>query len=519
MLALGTSRNPQPALPLDPYCISELTQWLQQKTGIVIQPHQLDNLRGTIHQACERFRLTDCRHYLAEIRGSARQRLLEEHLIGAITVGESYFFRDPGQFKLLETKLIPELLQRKRAAGNYYLRIWSAGCSMGQEIYSIAMLLDSLLPTQEGRHWRLHLLGTDINTDSLSSASRGRFGKWSMRAMPPGLLDRYFNAVGEEYQLSADIVGQTRFAYLNLVDDDYPSILTETNALDLILCRNVFIYLAQDSIQRVMARFEACLSPDGVLLLGPSDIPQHEQAALQFRQHQGQIYYRKQEQQPPSVASAAFSPAPAHRPSTTLAATRKVRKPTLRHPAAGSASPPAREPSLVPLAELLQQGKWDLLLRQVEQCLCEQGESAQLLQYKAKALANLGDLAGARGCCEASMRIDPMDKHGHLLHSLILLESDDETAAEAALRKVIYLDIKMAEAHYHLALLRLRRGDTSAGLKGLEKALAIAEAKPPEEPVHDAQGMTQQRFGQIIRQELAVFRATRNAASRAPGQQ
>jgi chemotaxis protein methyltransferase CheR len=149
---------------------------------------------------------------------------------------------------------------------------------------------------------------------------------------------------------------------------------------------------------------------------------------------------------------------------------------------------------------------WSGLLQEVERRRGEGGESSLLLQYQAKALANLGDLAGARRCCEQSIQIDPMDKHSYLLLSLILLESDDAAGAEAALRKVIYLDIKMAEAHYHLALLHLRKGNRAMGFKGLEQALAIAEAKPADEPVHDAQGMTHQRFGQIIRQELAVFR-------------
>jgi chemotaxis protein methyltransferase CheR len=107
--------------------------------------------------------------------------------------GETYFFRDHGQFDLLRLRLLPELIERSRATGG--LRLWSAGCATGEEAYSLAMLVDMLLPQRDDRD--IHIVGSDIDEAALARARRGRYRRWSFRLMPPDLLQRYFRPASE----------------------------------------------------------------------------------------------------------------------------------------------------------------------------------------------------------------------------------------------------------------------------------------------------------------------------------
>ena len=156
--------------------------------------------------------------------------------IALLTNGETYFFRDHGQFDLLRLRLLPELIERRRDAKT--LRLWSAGCSSGEEAYSLAMLLDMLLPKRDG--WNILILGSDIDEAALAKARRGHYGQWSFRMAPPALKQRYFQRKGDEWMLDERIRSMVTFRTSNLIGETFPS--AELRDMDLILCRNVFIY-------------------------------------------------------------------------------------------------------------------------------------------------------------------------------------------------------------------------------------------------------------------------------------
>ncbi len=286
-----SERKRRGVFDIGPACEEAFCRVIAQRTGIVLHDHQLPNLRDTIRQGCRRFGFSGCIQFLQSLEASHGPTAELEFLIAGVTVGESYFFRDSEQIALLRDSLLPQLIAAKREAGDLSLRIWSAGCSMGQEIYTIALLLHELIPDISS--WRLHLLGTDINTGSVSSAIHGRYSEWSFRATPPALRERWFTRVGAEYDLRPEVRQMVKFSYLNLTADVFPSILGETNALDIILCRNVFIYLDREVIRRIMAQFAECLNTDGVLMMGASDPVDMQCAGLEW-QHDGQAaYFRK----------------------------------------------------------------------------------------------------------------------------------------------------------------------------------------------------------------------------------
>jgi len=151
-------------------------------------------------------------------------------------------------------------------------------------------LLDELLP--DIGEWTLHLLGTDINIPLLSKALRGRYRQWSLRATPDQVREDYFTRVGQKYELIKKIRQRAVFTYSNLTQAPYPSLLTGTDALDLILCRNVLIYLQREAAQAIMNQFASCLVPEGALFLGASDLRKVETPGLTLQQGGETFYYQ-----------------------------------------------------------------------------------------------------------------------------------------------------------------------------------------------------------------------------------
>ena len=220
-------------------------------------------------------------------------------LAGHLTVGETYFFRDKKYFAILEEKILPELIELRRTTGKY-LRIWSAGCCTGEEPYSLAILLDKILG--DTKDWNITILATDINPTFLRKASKGIYGKWSFRDTPEWVRERYFTKTKQNhFELLPKIRKRVSFTCHNLVQNAYPSSLTHTNALDLILCRNVLMYLTPDYQGYVAGKLFQCLVEGGWLITGPSETTDALSSQIISVNFQGLTFYRKQETRGPAI--------------------------------------------------------------------------------------------------------------------------------------------------------------------------------------------------------------------------
>ncbi|MBE0623235.1 MAG: chemotaxis protein CheR, partial [Burkholderiales bacterium] len=204
----------------------------------------------------------------------------ERELLSAqFTTGESYFFRDLGQIDLLASKLLPELIARR--AGERKLRLWSAGCAAGQEAYTLAMLVHELSPRLAG--WDVRILGSDIDGAALEQARRGVFGSWSFRALDETRRQRYFHASGDQWKIDPLLRAMVSFRHADLLRDRFPDAATGLEHIDLILCRNVFIYLDAEAVSRITAQFAATLDEGGYLITGHSELFGHQIAPLRTR--------------------------------------------------------------------------------------------------------------------------------------------------------------------------------------------------------------------------------------------
>lgn len=243
-------------------------------------------------------------HYLLRKDATGEDELAT--VIDELTTNETYFFRERSQLRALIEEIVPALLAKKRAGP---VTVWSAGCSSGEEPYSIAMLaLEAGL--RPGVDLRIH--ASDISRRCLAKARAGEYRESSFRETPPELRGRYFKERDGAYALSPEVREHVYFTRMNLLE---PARFAVLGALDVVLCRNVIIYFDRETKKRVIESFGDRLVPGGYLLLGHSESLIHVTSAFELAHLRNDLVYRK-----PQPGGESIDP----RHAAALAALRRV---------------------------------------------------------------------------------------------------------------------------------------------------------------------------------------------------
>ncbi|MGF1512637.1 MAG: CheR family methyltransferase [Elainellaceae cyanobacterium] len=251
---------------------------ISEKTGLNIKEKDLEAIWKLVSKRIEHSRLNTLEEYCQLLRASTLASQEEwNKLIPSITNAESFFFRDKGQFSLLRRHIVPELINQR--ASTKSLRICSAGCSTGEEAYSIAILLKELIPDIE--QWNITIFGLDINSNSIEKARAGVYRNWSFRGLDEKVIQRFFSRKEEQYEIDESIKNMVVFHQLNLLKDPFTYANFKIEDVDLILCRNVFIYFNESAINEVVYKFYKALRPTGYLIVGHSEL--YRQNLRQFR--------------------------------------------------------------------------------------------------------------------------------------------------------------------------------------------------------------------------------------------
>ncbi len=248
---------------------SEFSHFVAAHFGLYFPLTHRDELDKAIRSAAVEFEFTDPRACVRWLLSSSPSRSQIEVLASHLTIGETFFFRDRSNFDALATRVLPALINARRHSTRM-LRLWSAGCCTGEEAYSLAILLRDLLPDLE--EWNCTILATDINPRFLQKAIQGTYGPRSFRDVPTAVRDANFlRHDGDRYEVLPAIRQMVTFSYLNLAQDHYPSVLTNTLGMDVILCRKVLMYFAPETVQAVVERLYGSLARDGCLLVAPCE--------------------------------------------------------------------------------------------------------------------------------------------------------------------------------------------------------------------------------------------------------
>lgn len=431
--------------------IEALKKLFAQRIGLRIPRDAHDRFVGMLYERAAHLScatLDDYRHFLAD-HGAVVEC---EEFARAFTSSETFFFRDHGQFDLLRSRLLPELIARHR--GDKTLRLWSAGCSGGEEAYSLAMLVDMLLPEHDS--WNVLILGTDIDTGALAKARHGHYGQWSFRMVPAGLMQRYFRLAGKEWELDERIRSMVTFRKFNLVSEAFPDFGSELHDMDLILCRNVFIYFDSAAVSSVAEKMAATLTEGGYLMTAHTELIGQRIAELKSRLFAEGVVYQRHLHLP---ATVTLPPLPV--------------LPFL------PAEPPVR---IVPPREVHVSPGAAVLERKM-QAPQPSPNPAVALAASARGYADRGEYELAEQMCRQALAADPLAAAPYfLLAQLAQLKGDFELAKEC-LNKTIYLDHRCVAAHLELAALYERTGDMPQAEAMRRAALGIVRTMPRDEVV------------------------------------
>ena len=280
--------------------LNPLLSLLEQRVGLRLSSSPAQTLTA-FHALADELQLS----LAALLERLGNDVALLETLATQLTVPETHFFRIGPQIDALSQTVLPDL--ERRLLGVRPLQLWSAGCSTGEEAYTLAILAERVC----SQHGQIRILGTDLHPQSLEVARRGSYRAWSFRDTPVHVRDRYFSVLTEDlaqdhspkWQIAAKLRQIVRFDSHNLLSADWSML----GRFDLILCRNVMIYFSNTTAQHLIERLAAQLQPSGWLILGPSDPPPLpellERCGLTVHYVSGAIIYQKQIVPPPPQAT------------------------------------------------------------------------------------------------------------------------------------------------------------------------------------------------------------------------
>lgn len=274
--------------------LAEMRLFIERRSGILFDESRTRFLSNRVCEHLKEAELPRGADLLRLIRSSnaAYERLLERLL-----TQETSFFRYPAIYQALETRVLPELHAKKFWKNPRTLRIWSAGCSSGEEPYSIALSILRALEFPEG--WNIEILATDISRHALDVAERGLYSRRDLSALTPEQIQANFSELGpEEYQVRPKLRNMVKFAQMNLAQMVY------MGRFDCIFCMNVLIYFSDELRATLIHRFHDYLEPEGYLFLGHAESVAKAKVDLEPIVIGDSLIYRKSSAARPALQEA-----------------------------------------------------------------------------------------------------------------------------------------------------------------------------------------------------------------------
>jgi chemotaxis protein methyltransferase CheR len=312
---------------------------LEQRFGLRVGPRQAPQVDAAVLHVLSVSPYTEPAALFEAFAAGVLPELLEA-VATSMTVAETHFFRVTPQIEALRRTVLPDLLARH--AKDRRLRLWSAGCSTGEEPYTLAMLVCEQVSRPEA--WDIQLVATDLNRAALEVARLGVYGEWSFRDSPAEARVRYFAPTANRWQLNERVRKMVRFAHLNLAEDPFP-FAGGGERIDLILCRNVTIYFGKHATQHLYHRFAEAMEPSGWLVLGPSDPVPEPAAALEVVALDGALLWRRRKVAQHTPRAQDKPAVPARRPASVEHRAPSGKRPaSVKRPAVATAAGLSMDP-------------------------------------------------------------------------------------------------------------------------------------------------------------------------------
>ena len=276
-----------PEVELQESDLEKIRQLIFKETGMLFEKKKDYFLTSRIKLRMAALGYTSFKDYYHELIFDVNKTELQK-FIEEITVNETYFFRDFPQLRGFAEKVLPRYLEEKRQRQDLSLRTWSAGCSTGEEPYTLAIIYKEMI--EDFDQWDVWIFATDIDRRVLRHAKLGIYGNRSMKDTPIPYRDKYFTKTADGWKVKDELVELITFENLNLIDRHA---MRRQRRFDFIFCRNVLIYFSEDSRKKVVSYLYDALVPGGYLFLGHSESIGRITAAFELKRIDGFLCYQK----------------------------------------------------------------------------------------------------------------------------------------------------------------------------------------------------------------------------------
>lgn len=487
--------------------LSNFNRFLSDQTGLYFDKDKQNQLLKGMEAAAKEFGFGTAEECIRQLMSSDLSREQIEILAAHLTVGETYFFREKKSYDFLENRVLPELILSRRESGENRLRVWSAACSSGEEAYSIAIVLDEMKEKLTG--FNTFILATDINRGALKKAREGIYSEWSFRGISQWTKDRYFTRTdNKQYEIVSHLKEAVVFDYLNLVEDSCPSLLHNTNGMDIIFCRNVLMYFSTAAARKVVNNLSRCLVPDGWLVVSPSDAFNVSDPLLSRMDIAEAPIFRKIPESEKFVKPAAVIEPKPYKP-VKRPATPPV-KPVYIPP---RPAPPAEKPResagfndrYEEASRFYRQGLYIKAVETAESLLAspiptDNGVPVhKIYELLTRSYADRGKLSEAEKWCSKAIDAAKLDPLYRYLMATIQLEQGKTEAAAASLKQGLYIDRDYIPAHFTLGHIALQQGKYTEAARCFDNTLSLLAGRNDYEPLMEMEeGLTVGRMKEII---------------------
>ena len=267
----------------------QLRDFIYEHCGIYIADNRKYLIENRLVNRIKELNLKNFSEYYHYLRYDSNRRAELTRLFEVVTTNETSFFRNPPQLEVFQNKVLPTVIEDIRATGRKKLRIWSAGCSTGDEPYTIAIILAEVLKA-ELASWDIKITASDLSEAVLAAGKRGVYNEYTLRTTPKALVDKYFHKEGTNYRVDDKLKAMIQFGALNLNDRMQ---IRRIDPSHIIFCRNVIIYFDDVMKKNVISAFYDNLLPGGYLIIGHSESLHNISRAFQPEHHPSAIMYRR----------------------------------------------------------------------------------------------------------------------------------------------------------------------------------------------------------------------------------
>ncbi len=431
---------------------NKFKNYISGRCGLYFKDHDLKNLENAVSQRVKTCGLGSASAYYTYLTSSVKKEIEFRELLNLLTVNHTYFFRNKPQLKALKEKILPEIIKAKKKNLNdkASLRIWSAGCSTGEEPYTLAILIREVIKDLD--NWDIEIYATDASTEALQRAKEGLYKENSIKHMSKEYRTKYFKEIENpeqnhhyamQYALHKSIKQMVLFDYLNLIEDNFPW------GFDIIFCRNVIIYFELKTTIKVMNKLHSCLADNGYLFVGYSESLQFISDKFKMNFWQDSIFYRK-------APKASVSQVEIPKPSSSEVKTVEVKK---------------------IMGEI---SKAKLMAEEKAEAHAKDKKAIEPYYLAAKNYMDQGNFTKAKEELKFVLKLDSLFAPAHYLFGAIYMEEDKLEQAKKSIKQTLYLDKNFTPAYYYLAAIYSKEGRTRDAVRQYRNTVELLSKEPPD---------------------------------------